>query len=190
LRTLFDNRYRNIGIFIVNKLYIAAIAFSIGSMGITSAISAEPLNIKPGAWETTIKRTSTGSMAPPGALASLPPERREKMLEAMKAREGKTATSTHKSCRTKEDIERGQSFDKREGSEGNCKRTVVEATATKLVTDVDCTGASARAARLTVEAKTPELVITTFDNQMSRGGKMHVEMTSKWLGASCEGIKE
>jgi Protein of unknown function (DUF3617) len=160
----------------------------------TSAlVAAESLNVKTGAWETTVQRKTEGNIIPPGVMAQMPPERRAAIEKSMAAQSGKTRTNTFKACQKKEDLERGKRvFDKddEDDDSNKCKRKIIESTGKKVVSEITCTGENARTGKATIEAKSPELIVTTLDFQIAGGGKTHIDMSSKWLGASCAGIKD
>ena len=58
------------------------------------ATQAETLDIKTGAWEITMKTLIEGMQIPQKAMASMPPDQRARMEEAMRARSGKAPART------------------------------------------------------------------------------------------------
>src|SRR5690348_14518665 len=75
--------------------------------GQPAGVKLQPMNVKPGLWETTTTITVAGEMPIPAeVLNRLTPEQRARMEARMKANSsGHTNTNTHKSCVTKEDLE-------------------------------------------------------------------------------------
>lgn len=157
------------------------------------------LNIKPGLWEFT--STSQTKGAPPisaqekaemeKAMASMPPDRRAKMEEAMKAAQAGAGTPhVHKSCVTKEDLSKPMDF----GDEKQeCKKTILKSTSSEQDVRVDCTsGTHKSTGTMHFVANNSESVTGAMDMQMSdTGGAMTVKMnfSGKWLGASCGDVK-
>ena len=146
-----------------------------------STLHAQSLNAKPGAWETTVKSSMNGAVIPPEALARMPPERRA-MVEKMAA-EGRSSTA--KTCVKKEDLDAGR-FD-RQQREG-CKVDVVSRSSTKVVANTTCTSPKTTGT-MSFEAKDPEHVVGVIDQQREGGGNIHIDIASRWLGASCDGIE-
>src|SRR5579864_9222764 len=76
----------------------------------------KPLDIKVGLWETTATTEMAGMPAmqmpqiPPDKLAQLPPEQQARIQAMMKGKAGAPRTSTTKSCITREQLEKGLSF--------------------------------------------------------------------------------
>lgn len=148
---------------------------------------ADQFNVKPGAWESTVTTLTKGMMIPAEALAGMPPAQRAKVEKSMQARSGKP--STHKSCVTKADLDQDRMI--KAEDEANCKKKIISKSASKMVYEQTCTGENAYKSTVTVEAKTPESIAATMDMvRRGDGGKIHVDMKGKWLGASCAGIKD
>ena len=170
----------NSKVFACRAICAAAVLFA------SSIAGAEPLNAKPGAWEMTVTTSGTGNVIPPEALAKMSPERRATVEKMMAERGGKANTSLHKSCVKKEDLDR-DSF--AESDDSGCTRKTLSRTASKIVVAMSCPGTPPREGTFTFEAKTPESVIGTIDQQTG-SGKFHVDVAGKWLSASCAGIAE
>ncbi|MGI9025207.1 MAG: DUF3617 domain-containing protein [Burkholderiaceae bacterium] len=163
------------------------VACAAATLFAAAAAGAEPLNAKPGAWEMTVTTSGTGNVIPPEALAKMPPERRAMVEKMMAERGGKPNTSVHKSCVKKEDLERDRFAEGNDDSA--CTRKTVSRTATKVVVAMSCSGTPPRRGTFIFEAKNPETVVGTID-QETGNGKFHVDVNGKWLGASCEGIAD
>lgn len=73
-----------------------------------------------------------GNPIPPEALASMPPEKRAKVEEAMKARAGRPITITQKTCVSQKDLDQDRII-KSEAEDSKCRRKVLSKSATKLV---------------------------------------------------------
>ena len=146
----------------------------------SSAAHAESFNAKPGAWEMTT--TMTGLTIPPDVLAKMPPERRA-MIEKRMA-DG-SAPQTRKSCVKKEDLDQDRFM---QSADASCTVKTVSRTSTKLVMATTCTGERASNGTMTFEAKSPESVVGSIDQDRGNGSKFHIGIVGKWLGASCDGI--
>ena len=120
-------------------------------------------------------------MIPPDALAKMPPERRA-MVEKMMA-EGRSSTT--KTCVKKEDLDSGR-FDRQQRD--GCKVDIVSRTTTKVVATTTCASPKSTGTT-TFEAKDPEHVVGVIDQQREGGGNIHIDIASRWLGASCDGIE-
>lgn len=168
-------------------LVTIAVALAVGT---PLCALAESFNAKPGAWEMTITTLTTGNPMPPAALANMPPEKRAKIEETMKARAGKPSTHTYKSCVSQKDLDQN-SIVKSENEDNKCTRKVLSKSATKIVMEQTCPASHASKSQMTIEAKTAENLVASMDMmQGGAGGKVHVDMKGHWLGASCAGIRE
>jgi hypothetical protein len=142
---------------------------------------AETLDVKTGAWEVTLKTLMEGVPIPKEALASMPPEQRARMEEAMRARSGKVNTSTQRSCTTRKDLDRGELM---RSEDPNCKRKVITQNARHLEFEEVCTGPEPSRSHFKFDAPSNERYTGSID--MMRGdGKVHVDMSGRWIGATC-----
>lgn len=156
------------------------------------AVKLQPLNIKPGLWESTRTIKRVGEMPIPAEMLNrLTPEQRARMEERMKANSAAhTNTTTEKHCVTKEDLDRN-SMKLAEARE--CTTTVLNSTSTtikaKIVCDVEGMHATGT---LDLVAADPEHVNGLSRSSMNGNGHtMNVEgsWSSKWLGPSCGKVK-
>jgi Protein of unknown function (DUF3617) len=174
------------GAIMVNKTLIQCAAVLAVVYPVCS--NAESFRVKPGAWEMTMTTTSAGSTMPADVMAKMPPEQRAKMESAMQARSGKPRTTVHKNCVTQKDLDEHRMT--KPDDDASCTQKIVTMTATKMVMERTCAAPKASKMTMTQEAKTPESVVMTMDMQQGGpGGKIHMEMTGRWLGASCTGIE-
>ena len=149
-----------------------------------TAAQAQSLNAKPGAWEMTMTMKSLGNVVPPDVVAKMSPEKRAEVERMMASKEGGSQTVSRKSCVKKEDLDQGKFVNR---DRADCKIQMISRTTTKIVAKTTCSGNSE--ANLVFEAKDPEHVVGTIDQQRDGGGKFHIDLVGKWLGASCEGIE-
>ena len=157
-----------------------------------SALKLQPLNIKPGLWQSTRTIKRTGEMSVPTELLNrLTPEQRTRMEERMKANSGgHTSTETEKHCVTREDLEK----DRLKIAEAKeCTTTVVNSTSTNLKGKIACETAGMHVTgTLELVAVDPEHVNGSYHSTMDGNDhNMDVEgtWTSKWLGSSCGDVK-
>ncbi len=165
------------------KIRLFLLAFTV----LPLCVHAESLDIKTGLWEITMSTAMSGVPIPAEALANMPAAQREKMEAAMRARSGEMNTKTHRSCVTQEDLDRGQ-FIKSEKE--NCKRNVVEQNARHFEAEEICGAPEPSRSHTTVAAKTPETYTATMDMAQGEGGKVHVEMSGRWIAAACSEADE
>jgi hypothetical protein len=161
-----------------------AAAAALAALVAASNADAQAFNAKPGAWEMTT--TMTGNMVPPDVLAKMPADRRA-MVEKLMAEDGggNGRAVTRRSCVKKEDLDRND-FGRMPGMQCTSKTTT--RTPTRLVLETTCAGPPPVTGTVTFEAKTPESVVGSIDQQRPDGSKFHIGIVGKWLGASCEGI--
>lgn len=149
---------------------------------------AAPFNATPGAWEITTTTLTQGMLIPAEALANMPPEQRAKIEKAMQARSGKPSTRVRKSCVTQQQLDQDSMIGT--DDEGDCKKKVITRSATRLVLEKTCPAPQAYTAKWTIVARTPESLAASADLVQAGGGKIHIDITGRWLGTSCAGIKD
>lgn len=151
------------------------------------ALAADSLDVKLGLWETSIVTDAQGITVPKGVLDKLPPDRRAKVMAEMKKNEGRR-TITTKSCVTAEDIRKG-AFRAEEDKESSCKTTITAQTRSVQEATVVCTGEEPRTSHIKIQATDREHMTGTIDNTTEHG-KFHMQMSGKWVGASCAGADD
>ena len=147
--------------------------------------NAEPLYVKPGAWELTVTTTTTVNAITPKELAKLPPYRRAMIEKSTAHRGGKANALVQRICVTKEDVERDR-FPP--GGDPDCARQNVVRTVKRMVVTTSCLGVP-RTGMITFEAKTPESLAGTID-QPTSNGKFHSDVDGRWLAPICVGISD
>lgn len=152
--------------------------------------SVNPLNLKPGLWQTTM--TSIINGAPPltpemkAKLAQLSPEQRARLEAMYKSQYGGTPqTRTWKSCVKKEDLNKWPFDDPK----NKCKYTVQGSTSSTMDVSGTCTANGYNSEfKLHLVAPDPEHAAGTGQLTLSQGGQSMTGKysgSSKWLGASC-----
>ena len=143
---------------------------------------AESLDIKTGLWEIVMSTAISGVPIPAAALANMPAAQRAKIEESMRARAGKVNTNTTRSCVTQADLDRGNLL---ESEDKNCMRNVIEQNARRFEVEETCGAPEPTKTHMTFAAKTPESYTATLDRAQGEGGKVHVEMSGRWVTAVC-----
>ena len=156
------------------------------SSGDHTLAKVQPLNVKPGLWETTVTHKVAGEMPiPPGMLDKLSAEQRARLEQRMKSNPG-GSTSTSKSCVTKEDLEKSPNFGE---GKGECTYTIQTSTSTEAKGKYSCVteGMNATGA-LDIIAVDQENVKGTSHGTVSGSGhdmQFDSSFTSKWVSANC-----
>jgi hypothetical protein len=170
----------------IRNLLRCAIAFVVAMPMYTFAAS---FNAKPGAWEITTTTLTTGMMIPAEALANMPPAQRAKIEKSMQARSGKPSTHVTKNCVTQKKLDQDSMI--ASDDEEHCKKKIITKSASKIVYEQTCAAPNASRSTVKVEAMTPESIAASMNMvQGGGGGKIHVDIKGRWLGASCAGIKD
>ncbi len=148
---------------------------------------ADPLDVKPGLWETTTTTEMSGM--PPIDTSKMTPEQKARMEAAMKARQAQgPRVHVHKSCMTKEKLEREPFQDKDKES---CTHTVILSSRTHWQSKLLCANPK-RVGEFNIEAVSRERIKGSVQMNESNGKQamaVHVSIAGKWLGSSCGTIK-
>jgi hypothetical protein len=149
-----------------------------------------PLNVKEGLWEMTVTHSMTGmpvANIPPETLAKMPAEQRARIEAMMK---GGPSTTVQKECITKEKLEKHSAFD---ANRGNCTRTVLTSTGSKLEMKFHCEEKQTSSdGTFLMEAIGSDNVKGTMHSVTNNNGRtMNMDFTinSKYLGPSCGDVK-
>jgi len=160
------------------------------ALGVPLQTFAASFNVRPGAWQMSMSTLLVGNPLPPEALASMPPEKRARVEEAMKARAGKPVTITHKACVSQEDLDQNRII-QADKNDNQCTRKVLSKSASRLVMEQTCPEPHASTTQMTIEAKTPETLSANIVRVRGDGkGKVTVDVKGFWLGPDCAGIKD
>jgi hypothetical protein len=171
------------------SFFPAMIVFS--SLALWGADNITPLNVKEGLWEMTVTHSMSGMPAmpdiPPDVLAKMPPEQRARMEAMMK---GGPSTDVRKECITKEKIEKNSAFS---NNRGDCTRTVVNSTGSKLELKIHCEEKQTSTdGTLVLEAVGSDHVKGTMQSATNANGhtmNMNFTFSSKYLGPACGDVK-
>jgi hypothetical protein len=171
------------------KFLLALVIFS--ALTLWAADNITPLNVKEGLWEMTVTHSMSGMPAmpdiPPDVLAKMPPEQRARMEAMMK---GGPSTDVRKECITKEKIEKNSAFS---NNRGDCTRTVVNSTGSKLEVKIHCEEKQASTdGTLVLETAGSDHVKGTMQSATNANGhtmNMNFTFSSKYLGPACGDVK-
>ncbi|HKB84143.1 MAG TPA: DUF3617 family protein [Burkholderiales bacterium] len=160
------------------------------TFGIPLQTLAASFNAKTGAWQMSMNTLIVGNPLPPEALASMPPEKRAKVEQAMKERAARPVTVTRKLCVTQENLDQDRII-RADRDDGKCTRKVVSKSATRLAIEQTCPEPHASTSQMTIEANTPESLSASIVRVRGDGkGKVLVDIKGFWLGPSCAGIND
>jgi hypothetical protein len=173
----------------LTRFLLALIVFS--SLTLWAADKITPLNVKEGLWEVTVTHSMSGMPATPNispdALAKMPPEQRARVEAMMK---GGPSTDVRKECITKEKLEKHSAFS---NNRGDCTRTVVNSTGSKLEVKFHCEEKQTSSdGTLLVEAIGSDNVKGTMHlvtNSNGRTMNMDFTISSKYLSPACGDVK-
>ena len=171
------------------KFLLALVVFS--SLTLWAADNVTPLNVKEGLWEMTVTHSMSGMPAmpdiPPDVLAKMPPEQRARMEAMMK---GGPSTDVRKECITKEKLAKNSAFS---NNRGDCTRTVVNSTGSKLEVKIHCEEKQASTdGTLVLETVGSDHVKGTMQSATNANGhtmNMNFTFSSKYLGPTCGDVK-
>ena len=159
------------------KTVLAALVLS----AVPFAGHAETLDIKTGAWEITTTTAMSGMPIPKEALANMEPAQRARIEASMRAQAGQGKPHISRSCVTRQDLDRGELM---HSDKPNCKRKVITQNARHLEMEEICTGPEPSKSHFKFDATSSERYTGSID--MTRGeGKVHVDMSGRWIGATC-----
>jgi Protein of unknown function (DUF3617) len=166
----------------------------IGLMLLSTAAWAQtkfqPLNVKPGLWESTVTTTTNGQMPISAELLNrLSPEQRAKFEERMKAQSGsRTRNTTTKNCETRKKLEEEPFSDQKE-----CKQTILKSTSSQAEVKMECHfGEVTTTGTMNIVAVSAESVKGSGHMRSSGGGHtidVTTSFNAKWLGSSCGNVK-
>ena len=151
-------------------------------------IKLQPLDIKPGQWETTTTYNMSGALPiPAGMIDKLSAEQRARLEQRMKAdSSGKTSTETSKSCVTKKDLEKSPDFGE---LKGDCSYILETSTSTAAVGKYRCSSQGMNAVgAIDIEVVNQGQVKGTSHGTVSASGRelqLDSKFTSRWVGTNC-----
>lgn len=160
-------------------------------LAVNIAAQAEPLNVKPGVWETTTVTEKRGAGKPTN-LDQLTPEQRDK-VEKKLAHQTKRETHTVKSCLKAEQVKSGAAFTGGPHS-SNCKKSYKTRTASDVVASISCSGINPMTGSIEMHAADPEHMSGKVDMTYGDKGSLqlftHSEITATWVKADCGAVKK
>ena len=170
---------------VINGVMLASIVLA----GAISNAAAEPLDIKPGAWQMTVKGEMHGMPPiPEEQLKNLSPQQRA-AIENMMAESAKPHTREITQCITQEDLNKSENLFNSDQPGMSCNNKLSKHSSNSMTGTIDCTKDGTRATGdFSYEAKDREhvtgkvsMTITNGKNTMTTTGTMD----GHWLGAEC-----
>ena len=182
----------------VLKISSMAIVVFVGSAAPLLA-QGQILDVRPGLWEMTTERTSSGMPAqpampaiPPEVLAQMSPAQRAQIASAMSSR-GKAMSGSNvtKVCVTAETLRKGHVLGIEQ--DPSCKRTRDTRTARMWQLQETClSGGRQRTLDIDYQAVSREAITGSVNVAMIAGAQsmtMKQAMRGRWLGADCGNVK-
>jgi len=173
-----------IGLSAVSAAFCAAGAF---------AAAPITLHVNTGLWQIDSQVQMHGAPPiPEEMLAKLPPDRRARVMAAMRTSMANVARPhSTKSCVTQKELDRP--FRPMPDQDGvTCKQTVVSATATSEDIHLACTGRRTMDGNFHFEAPNPLTMQGHINMSFSEGGRSMsatTEVHGHWLSPNCESVK-
>lgn len=161
--------------------------------GTITVTKAEPLNIKPGFWQMTVRGEMHGMPPiPEEKLKTLTPEQRAS-IESMMAESAKPHTREVTQCITQEDLNKSENLFNSDQTGMKCNNKLSKHSPTGMAGSIDCTKNGTRAkGDFVYEAKDSEhitgkvsMTITNGPNTMTTTGTM----SGHWISAECTKTK-
>ena len=159
-----------------------SLVLTIAAAALIPLAHAERFDIKTGAWAVTTSTAMSGVPIPKASLDRLPPEQRAKIEAMMAARAGGVTPHTSTTCVTTADLDRGQLM---KPTDANCTRKFVSQSARRYEMDETCTGTKPSQTHAKYEASSAENFTGGIDRTQGEG-KVHIEMSGRWLSATCK----
>lgn len=159
-----------------------SLTLAIAAAALIPLAHSEGFDIKTGAWAVTTSTAMSGMPIPKASLDRMPPEQRAKIEAMMAARGGKVNSHTSTHCVTKADLDRGQWM---KPGDANCTRKLISQTARRYEMEEKCAGEQPSTTHGKFEATSAESYTGSVDRTQG-AGKVHVEMSGRWLSATCK----
>lgn len=147
---------------------------------------AEPLNVKPGAWEITTTTSTEVKALPDQTLDKLSDAQRARIESARQAR-AQATTTVSKDCITPADLAQDSVI--KAASDARCRRTVISKSARNIELAQTCTAPHASSSSIVINAESPEIIQASMSTREAGSrGEIRVDIKGRWLDASCAGI--
>ena len=174
------------------NMYAAVMAGLILTGAITSAV-AEPLDIKPGLWQMTVRGEMHGMPPiPEEQLRGLSPQQRA-AIEKMMAESAKPHIRELKQCITQEDLNKSEDLFSTDQPGMKCNNKLSKHSGKSMSGTIDCAKDKTRSTgEFSYEAKDREHVTGKVSMTITNGANtmtMKGTMSGRWLGAECTKTK-
>jgi hypothetical protein len=147
---------------------------------------AEPLDIKPGAWEMTMTTTTEVKSLPAETLDKLSDAQRARIESARQAR-AQATTVVSQDCITQADLDQDSVI--KAAADARCRRTIISKSSSTIEIEQTCTAPQASSSNILIKAETPETILARMSTiKAGSRGEIRVDIKGRWLNASCAGI--
>jgi len=164
----------------------AILALPLALLAMCLPAQAEPLNVKPGLWETTTTSEKLAAKRPTN-LDKLTPEQRARVEQKLTS-QVKKETHTVTSCLKETQIQSGEAFIGK-SHQATCAYRFPTQTSGDLVANLQCSGANAMTGRIEMHAADREHMSGTIEMTYGAGDKMQLlnrgDITARWLTSDC-----
>ena len=171
-----------------NRIYATLLA-SLILAGVMTNAMAEPLNIKPGLWQMTVRGEMHGMPPiPEENLKSMTAQQRA-AIEKMMAESAKPHTREIKQCITQDDLNRSENLFNSDQPGMKCNNKLSKHSSSGMTGTIDCTRDATRATGdFRYQAKDREHITGKVSMTISNGTNTMTTtatMSGRWLGAEC-----
>lgn len=153
------------------------------------ALGGDSMDVKLGLWEISTSTDVQGMTIPPKVLDKMSPEQRARLTATMQKHAGASKPHLAHSCVTAEDLKHGAFRAAEDKDERNCKTRITAQTRTLQEATVVCTGEESRTTRMKIEVIDRDHIKGTIENT-TENGKTTVQLTGKWVRATCNEADE
>jgi hypothetical protein len=168
------------------RVLTTLIAAAGAATGVSSALAAEPINIKPGLWDTTQTMTMSGA---PLWVEGMNAAQRAEYAKSWAKTANKPTTEHDQECITTKDIKEAHLFQDQSTEGKQCKQTVKAQTSTAWRASSECKDEkTTNVLEVDYTAPAPDRFTGTLKSTLtSPNGKtiIDIKMSGKWIGASC-----
>ncbi len=169
--------------------YRSLLLTSLGAC-VAVAFAADGLDVKTGLWEMTFVTDLRGSLMTNAQLEKLTPAQRAKVAATEREQAAKgPQTWTDKTCLTAQDLAQGAFRSGDDKDDPDCKYTITAQTRTLQEGKMACSGDTPRTSQMRIEAQGRER-IKGFVVGGTERGKLSLQVSGRWLSASCAGADE
>jgi hypothetical protein len=170
----------------MTRILTTLLAATVAATTVSSVLAAEPINIKPGLWDTTQTMTMSGA---PLWVEGMNAAQRAEYAKSWAKTANKPETEHDKQCITAKDIKEAHLFQDQSTEGKQCTQTVKSQTSTAWRASSECKDKNTtNVLEIDYTAPVPDRFTGSMKSTLtSPNGKtvIDVRMSGKWIGASC-----